>query len=269
MSNRTLWILAIVLTLLSALYQRWTGPTYPVRLNEDLAGVHVKAKLLRSHSVSSDLDVGLEVPDAGVSGVLRWRHFPRDEPWIEVPLKRDGDRLTAMIPAQPSAGKVEYSVILSAGSDSWVLPGTQAVVARFKGDVPVYILAPHIFFMFFAMLWSNRTGMEALAGGPGRDRQALTTLVLLVLGGLILGPIVQKYAFGAYWTGWPFGEDLTDNKLAVAVLAWVWAAWRRGEGKGARAIAIVAALIVFAVYMIPHSMNGSTLDYATGVTVTG
>ncbi len=46
-------------------------------------------------------------------------------------------------------------------------------------------------------------------------------MMLLVLGGFLLGPIVQKYAFGAFWTGWPFGEDLTDNKTAVAVLAWL------------------------------------------------
>ena len=269
MSNRTLWILAVVLTLLSALYQRMTGPTYPVRVSESIAGVEVKARLLRTHSTSSDLTVTLNAPGESVAGTVRWRHFPSDGAWTDVPLTRNGDELSASIPAQPSAGKVEYTVILSAGSEALILPGDQAVVARYKGDVPGFVLAPHIFFMFFAMLWSNRTGMEALAGGPRRRKQAATTLVLLMLGGLLLGPIVQKYAFGAYWTGWPFGEDLTDNKLAVAVLAWIWAALRGGNTKQARTITVIAALVVFAVYMIPHSMNGSTLDYATGETVTG
>jgi hypothetical protein len=41
------------------------------------------------------------------------------------------------------------------------------------------------------------------------------------VGGLILGPPVQLEAFGALWTGWPFGADLTDNKTLIAVLAWV------------------------------------------------
>ena len=40
----------------------------------------------------------------------------------------------------------------------------------------------------------------------------------LGLGGMILGPIVQKYAFGAYWTGIPFGHDLTDAKNLVDAL---------------------------------------------------
>jgi Na+/melibiose symporter-like transporter len=123
--------------------------------------------------------------------------------------------------------------------------------------------------MFFAMLWSNRAGLEALVGGAGRHNMALTTLGLLVVGGLILGPIVQKYAFGAYWTGWPLGEDLTDNKLAVAAAAWAIAVWRRGNTKSARTVAIIAALVVLAVYMIPHSMHGSTLDYSTMETGSG
>ncbi len=265
-----LWTIAVVITLASAIYQRTTGPTYEVRVGTEFAGLEVHGGLLRSHSVNSDLPVVLEVAAPDVTGRVLWRRYGADEDWRIEPMAREGDRLTAHLPAQSSAGKLEYSVLLTKGDQTLtVMNGDEAVVARFKGDVPPYFLAPHIFFMFFAMLWSNRTGLEALAGGLQRQRMALTTLGLLVVGGLILGPIVQKYAFGAYWTGWPFGEDLTDNKLAVAALAWAWAAWRRGSGRWPRAVAIIAALVVFAVYMIPHSMHGSTLDYTTMETVSG
>jgi hypothetical protein len=37
---------------------------------------------------------------------------------------------------------------------------------------------------------------------------------------MILGPVVQYYAFGEFWTGVPFGWDLTDNKTLVAVIFW-------------------------------------------------
>jgi hypothetical protein len=229
--------------------------------------VEIKARFLRTHSVTGDLPVTIRTDDPEIRGSVTWRRFMSGDPWTTVSLQREGDELIAHLPAQPSAGKLEYSVLLSRGAENLMLPADEAVVARFKGDVPGYILIPHIFFMFFAMLWSNRTGLEAVLGGPKRTRMALTALVLLVLGGLLLGPIVQKYAFGAYWTGWPFGEDLTDNKLAVAVLAWVWASSRRGTGRWARTTAIIAALVVFAVYMIPHSMHGSTLDYTTMQTI--
>ncbi|MDO9693411.1 MAG: hypothetical protein Q7W56_01625 [Candidatus Latescibacteria bacterium] len=270
MSTRTLWILAVVVTLASALYQRMTGPSYPVRVRAELAGAVVKARLERTHSVSGDLPVRIRAADPEVMGEVRWRRYPLDEPWREVPLSRDakGD-LVAQLPAQPPAGKLEYTVHLSRGGEALDLPGGQAVVARFKGDVPPWVLAPHILLMFLGMLWSNRAGLEAVFGGAQRRRLARRTLALLAVGGLFLGPVVQKYAFGAYWTGWPFGEDLTDNKLAAAVLAWTAAALIRGEGRVARLVTVLAALVVFAVYMIPHSLNGSTLDYASMKTVTG
>ncbi len=264
-----LWILAVTITLAASVYQRMTGPTYPVRVSTEFAGAAVGGELPRSHSISSDMEVLLEVDDPAVTGVVRWRRFPSDEPWTATPLIRDATgSLAAQLPAQPSAGKLEYAIILMSGEQELQVGGDEATVARFKGDVPVWVLAPHILLMFLGMLWSNRTGLEAVGGGPDRGRLALWTLGMLFFGGLVLGPIVQKYAFGAYWTGWPLGGDLTDNKLAVAVLAWVWAAWRKNTRWG-RATAIFAALVVLAVFLIPHSMHGSTLDYSTMETISG
>ena len=267
MNSKLLWTLAVILTLSSAVYQRMTGPTYPVRVNTELAGQNVKARLLTTHSVSSDLEVEVTVSGEEVNGTVLWRRLGTGDEWTVVPMEREGDQLTASLPRQPSAGKLEYSVMLQSGDARLQLPGEEAVVARFKGDVPAAVLLPHIFLMFFAMLWSNRAGMEALVKGKRLPRQALVTLLLLVAGGAILGPIVQNLAFGAYWTGWPLGGDLTDNKLALAVLVWAWAAWRVRSGTGWPAV--VAAIVLLAIYMIPHSALGSTLDYETMQTVTG
>jgi len=80
----------------------------------------------------------------------------------------------------------------------------------------------------------------------------------------VLGPFVQKRAFGAYWTGFPFGGDLTDNKTVLMWGAWalacavLWAA-RRGPARVAVALASLAMLVV---YLIPHSARGSELDYS-------
>jgi hypothetical protein len=122
--------------------------------------------------------------------------------------------------------------------------------------------------MFLAMLWSNATGLQAAVKLPNYKRNALITVILFLIGGMILGPIVQKYAFGAYWTGWPFGEDLTDNKVLFSVLVWI-AAIVFNRKKERRWLVIVATLVLFAIYMIPHSMRGSELDYSTGEVITG
>jgi len=109
-----------------------------------------------------------------------------------------------------------------------------------------------------------------------------TTLVGITLGGLVLGPIVQKYAFDAFWTGWPLGGDLTDNKTAAMWLAWAAALAVRGRrpdpaDRVARWSTVLAALVMIAVYCVPHSLLGSQLDYgraqkgraATDATTTG
>jgi hypothetical protein len=123
--------------------------------------------------------------------------------------------------------------------------------------------------MFMAMLYSTRTGIEALRKGDKTKNYTLITLSLLTAGGMFLGPVVQKYAFGALWTGWPFGQDLTDNKTLVAFLAWLVAYLRLRKNSTNRAWVVAAAIILLMVYLIPHSMFGSELDYNTGDIRTG
>jgi hypothetical protein len=274
--SATLWVLAVLLTLASAVWQRLTGPSYPVRFDREIGPVAVAGKLLRTHVTGGDLPVHVRVepPDARdgapvdpVTGAVFWRRYPTSEAWRTVPLQPADDGLRAALPHQPPAGKIEYWLQLRAGAASGRIPAHEAAVARFKGAVPPVVLGVHIAAMFFAMLVSLRAGFEALVRGPDLRRLGWLTLLLLAAGGLVLGPVVQKHAFGAYWTGWPLGEDLTDNKLAVAVLAWglaVWRlrAWSPGNPRG-RWWAVAAALVVAAIFAVPHSLHGSTLDYAT------
>ena len=123
--------------------------------------------------------------------------------------------------------------------------------------------------MFLAMLFSTRTGIEALIKGDRTLSYSRVTLIFLLFGGMILSPIVQKYAFGEFWTGWPFGKDLTDNKTLVAFVAWIIAVIRLRKNSEKRGWALAAAIILLAVYLIPHSMFGSELDYSTGEIGTG
>jgi hypothetical protein len=141
------------------------------------------------------------------------------------------------------------------------LSGEEPVIARYKGRVPPTILIAHIAFMFLAILFGIRTALEALTPHEHLRPYIWTTLIIVFIGGLILGPIVQKYAFGAYWTGFPFGHDLTDNKTLIAFLGWALAAVMDLVGKGRRGFSIFAAVLMLAMYLIPHSVLGSERDY--------
>ena len=115
--------------------------------------------------------------------------------------------------------------------------------------------------MFVAMFFSTRAGIEALRKEAKLKNLVYWTVGLLFVGGMILGPIVQKYAFGAYWTGFPFGYDLTDNKTLIAFVAWLGALIAVIRGKKPRAWVLGASILLMAVYLIPHSVLGSEFKY--------
>ncbi|MEI6577157.1 MAG: hypothetical protein WCO63_13350 [Bacteroidota bacterium] len=265
MNTRTksilLWIGAFVFMAVIAIYQKMTGPTYPVRGKVEFAGQTIKYKLLRTYETGEDAPISIAVSDTAVKGICKFRRFKSHDNWTESPMIRKGGDLVAYLPKQPMAGKVMYEISLTKGTERAELNNNDPVVLRYKGNVPLYILIPHIICMFLAMVFSTRAGLEAITKGTGTYRQALWTLIFLFIGGILLGPLVQKFAFDAYWTGWPWGHDLTDNKTAAAFLAWIIAVVRLKGHPERRTWAWIAALVLLAVYLIPHSALGSEIDY--------
>ncbi len=256
MRSRTLWILAAIITLACAAYQRVTGPTWPARGSVLLAGEQIRYRLPRSHAGPGDAGVAFRVLGADARGTLSFRRHISNDAWTSVEMLRRGQELVALLPHQPPAGKLDYSIVVSRGSESVSLGGPFTV--RFRGDVPPWVLVPHILLMFLGMLWATRAGLDKLAPAPRYAGLILWTLVLVGVGGLVLGPAVQKYSFGEWWTGWPYGTDLTDNKTAIAWLAWAvaWVAHRRAP-RSAGWWVVAAAVITLAVFAIPHSLFGS------------
>lgn len=258
-NSRLLWALAIVITLVSAAWQRMSGPTYPLRGRAELAGETLKYRLTRTHGGPGDQPVRIVVPDPAVEGEVAWRRFPTSDEWQRLAMSRDGDALVAALPHQPPAGKLEYQVRLSKAGSTVVFPGRPAVT-RFKGDVSSWILGPHILAMFVGMMCSTRAGLAALVGGHSR-RLVWWTCGLFLVGGFILGPAVQKQAFGEWWAGVPYGWDLTDNKTLLVGIAWGWALWAMRGGRQARGAIITAALATLVVFAIPHSVWGSEIKW--------
>lgn len=255
------WAAAGLIAVAAGFWQERSGPTYPVRGTVSLGGQPISFKLERSHSTSTDQPVALQAPDAGVSGELVWRRFPTNDPWRTVELARVGEDLRASLPKQPPAGKLEYQLRLRKANNEAVIPA-RAAVTRFKGDLPVAILVPHILTMFLGMMWAARAGIEAASRDGRVERLAWTTLALLVTGGFVLGPLVQKFAFGEWWAGVPYGWDLTDNKTLLVVIAWVIAVWSCRHGRTGRSAALAAAVVTLVVFAIPHSTWGSQIDWS-------
>jgi hypothetical protein len=259
--SKILWIVAIIITISSAVYQRMTGPTYPIRGKVILENSEISFKLLRSETTDRDVDIALMVKDTSITGSVRYKRYRSHDEWTHAPLVRKGDTLQTFLPRQPAAGKIMYFVYLNGDQKKISLTDEEPVILRYKGPVPAAVLIPHVLIMFLAMLLSNRTALEALDSAGKPKRLMLFTIIFFFVGGLILGPIVQKYAFGEFWTGIPFGHDLTDNKTLIAMLGWLFAWFTNRKERMNRWSMILAAVLLLAVYLIPHSVLGSELDY--------
>ena len=264
-----LWAVALVLTVGTAAFQRFTGPTYPVRGAFVAGGERYEYSLTRSGRTGEEARIALPDPGSGVIGFVYYRRYPTGDPFRMSAMRREGGELVGLLPPQPPAGKLEYYVVLSSRDGATRIPEGpgEHVIMRFKDHVPLGVLLPHVLFMFLAVLVGLRAGLGAVFSPSGTRRLAWLTLGLMTVGGLVLGPIVQYFAFGEFWTGIPFGWDVTDNKTLLMWLVWAVACGIPGleatpPKRPARAVVVVATVLMIAVYLVPHSLRGSEYDYS-------
>jgi hypothetical protein len=263
------WMLAILITLAAALFQRMTGPTNPKQVRFTLNGNEYRSKMPRSITNTGDFCnfnfTIKNLPDEVVASLFV-RKYRSDEEWAQLPAARTGERFSVKLPIAPPAAKMEYYVSLE--TEKGIARG-ENIVMRYKDNVPATLLIPHILLMFTAMLLSNLAGLLAFFRRERYMGYAKIAFACLLLGGLVLGCLVQKAAFGHYWTGFPLGNDMTDNKTLFVFLFWLIALianWKSGK----RPVLVgLAAVFMLLVYCIPHSLGGSEYDYQNREVMTG
>jgi len=280
-----MWTMAFIITIAAAIYQRHTGPTYPKELNVTLNDKVYELKLVRSLALNEKPDIKLEIADSTVKARLFFKRFRSSEEYQVTgftykvfPVKSflmnkvfkiyEEKGLYAEVPQQPPAGKLQYYFEISDSKGTKSYLTETPVIIRFKGGVPAFILVPHILLMFLAMLFSTLAGLMATVKYTMYKKYAIWTLILFIAGGMVLGPIVQFDAFGDFWTGIPFGWDLTDNKTLIALLFWILAVVMNSK-KERPVYTVLAAFVLLLVFSIPHSLFGSELSYASGQVTQG
>ncbi len=265
------WIAALVITFAAIVFQRQTGPTYPRKVNLQIDTTSVIIKLPRSYEVGQQVKIEIPSLSWDWTPYLYYRPYPSNNDWHTMPYDFGENTIIFHLPiVEQKAAKLEYYIELSnlAAGKTVTIPEGDPIIIRFKGAVPTWALLPHIVLLFIAMILSNLSGFMALFNHNQHKLYGFLTLVLIGVGGLVFGPIVQKYAFNHYWTGFPFGSDLTDNKTLIMFVVWAIAVFANRK-KEYRWLTILAAVVTIVVYCIPHSLRGSQFDYETGEIVTG
>lgn len=264
MKKVLLWFLAFILTVLVLAYQRITGPTYPIQGQTQIGDTEIDYELERSHVNTEDYKIKINVPEKSIKGTVLYRIFRSQHNWTKVNMNREGNFLIGSLPKQPPAGKLEYKVFLKNSQNEVSLSGESPVVIRFKGPVPTPIIILHVLTIFAAFLFSIRSGLEALIPKSNPKKLAHWAVAFLFIGGMVFGPIMQKFSFGDFWTGFPLGKDLTDTKTLVALLFWIitLAVIRNKNPKTSRKWILAASCVMLVVFLIPHSLLGSEFDYS-------
>lgn len=250
------WLVAVVITLVLSIYQRMTGPTYPKKVIVELNGGSYKVKLPRSGVQHDEIVLLKDIP-SDTKAQLHYRRYPTTNDYTTVDFSLKDNQLQAVLPVQPVAGKLQYYITVG-GKD---YAADEPPLIRFRNDVSAGILIPHILFMFAAMLFAVYTFLLVVTRKE-YGRWLKITVATLFVGGFIFGPLVQHAAFGPWWTGFPYGTDLTDNKTLISFVFFV-AALATLKWKYNKWVVCLAVLVMIVVFTIPHSAYGSEYDYTT------
>lgn len=270
MKKALLWVLAAVLAVAAMIYQRSTGPTYEFKGSLEKDGESYKYELLRTHETTEGAKIMLpHIDGADYSATLHFKRYQTQDDFTNLDFQLDeNNQYYAQLPVQPAAGKMEYYVTGSIDGKAFNIPekGEENIVLRYKDPVSDYILIPHVTMMIIVILFGIRAGLGAIFNDLTFRKWTIVAFTAMTVGGMMLGPLVQKSAFGEYWTGFPYGGDFTDNKMLIMWIAWALALAIIGlkakkKENVSRTSAILAAAVMTVVYLIPHSMGGSTLDY--------
>jgi len=270
MKKTLLWFLAVFTAGAAMVYQRSTGPTYEYRGYLDHDGESFKYELLRSHETTGGAKTELPYFEgANYSASLHYKRYQTMDSVTAVDFQLDENkRFVAQLPVQPAAGKMEYFITGTIDGNEFSIPerGENNIVLRYKDPVSNYILIPHVVMMIIVIIFGIRAGLSAIFDHSTMRKWTAIAFSAMTIGGMILGPLVQKSAFGEYWTGFPLGGDFTDNKMLIMWVVWALAlaiiGFKPKKKETVSKIAVLTASVVMTiVYLIPHSMGGSTLDY--------
>lgn len=265
-----LWILAVILAVSAMIYQRSTGPTYEYKGYLESNGEEFKYELIRTHETTAGAKVEMPyLQGVDYQATLNYKRYQTQDSTTALDFKLDeNNSYVAELPVQPAAGKMEYYVTGTINGESFTIPeqGEDNIVLRYKDPVSDFILIPHVTMMIIVILFGIRAGLGAIFNDGTFRKWTIVAFGAMTVGGMILGPLVQKSAFGEYWTGFPFGGDFTDNKMLIMWVAWALAlaviGFKPKKKENVSRIAVtLAAVVMTIVYLIPHSMGGSTLDY--------
>ncbi len=257
-----LWVIAIFIAILIAIFQRATGPTYPVKGKLRFENIEFKYRFPRSCTILKNTCIG-KIYDTKIDGYILYKRYNLNDEFQKIPFEFDGKNTYFKLNDNfPKAAKIEYDVYFL-NNDKEHKINDKRIVLRYKGDVPGLFLITHIIFMFLFMISSTYIFLENNLLKDTSKKIFYSSYIFLIVGGFVLGPVVQYYAFDILWSGFPLGYDLTDNKTLLILVFWSVVIYKFIKNSNYKKWINIAYLFTVIIYLIPHSVFGSEYDYSS------
>ena len=186
-----------------------------------------------------------------------------------IPLHPKGMKAWYYLEAVSLCTEGEIKVTLPEKSSDQVKP----IRLKFEGEVPAYIVIPHVLCIFAAFFFATLTMFSAIDLKKGKNtlrksvKFCALTLFLLFIGFFPFGWSMNYFAFGVLWEAFPFGGDVTDNKGQIMFIFWLFTLfvvkgtlWGKGEhknlvsGRGYSTLVIISFIVTIIILTIPHSL---------------
>jgi len=275
--------LAFLCTLLLLVFTRKTTAVRSVE-----KAVQQQDILIEHNTVPKQVGDEIPVISAKVQGASEVRLVYKigedgEYQWIKMSPKPDEeDVFVASIPLHPKGIKAWYYLEAlrdgEEGETKVTLPEkslgqVRPIRLKFEGEVPPYVIIPHILCIFGAIFFATLTLFSAIDLKKGRAilrksvKLCAVTILLLFLGFFPLGWAMNYFAFGVLWEAFPFGKDVTDNKSQIMFLFWLFTLfmvkgtfWGKGEtknlvsGRTYSKLVIVSFVVTVIMLAIPHSL---------------
>lgn len=263
MLKRVIYItLSICLCVFLALFQRITGPTYPVKGKIKIDDFDITYKFPRSCDISQDKCVVKIFSQKDLGFYLMYRRHKVEEDFKRINFENtDGYFFAVLDDDYKPASKIEYDVYYQL-KDKILKINNKTVVLRFKNKVSVLIIVLHIILMFLFLTITFYLSFSILFEKSYSNVLFWINYISLFVGGFILGPLLQKQAFGVWWSGFPFGYDMTDNKTLMIFIFWSYSAYKLIKKEDIKNYILISSLFTVVSYLIPHSLLGSEYDYS-------
>ena len=141
------------------------------------------------------------------------------------------NRYFGAIPPQSRGDVLQYYIEARTASDMVVRAPAkeraEGFTVKVKGKPNTILLATHVIIIFIALFFYMFSGYLSVRALQHRrsllyiPRVAFLGTATFFVASIPLGMVVAYQTYGVPWTGFPVGDDLTDNKSLVILIYWI------------------------------------------------